>query len=167
MNSATETWSRLGDRFSGEHAQFSWSDGVAFVGLIAILSGFFALLALLQHLRNEGWFARGQNGLFFELCRAHRLDRKSRSLLSAVAKSQQVETPAVLFLQPSRLVDVGNELSSEQQLRLEWLRERLFAGTDDFAAKGVEQKTDHAPNRAIPGFEPMALAAGDVSKIRS
>ncbi len=167
MNRATEAWTRLGDRFSGEHAEFSWSDGIAFLGIVAIFVGFLAMLALLQHLCKEGWFARGGRGLFFELCRAHQLDRKSRRLLLALAKSQQLETPALMFLQPARLVDATGQLSGEDQVRLEWLRERLFAGGENFAANGGEQPTDHSPSRAIPLIEPTGLATGDVSKIRS
>jgi hypothetical protein len=69
----------------------------------------------------------GQQLLFQELCRAHKLDLPARRLLLRLARSQRVAQPARLFLEPERfLADrLGGALRA-RRTEIEALRERLF-----------------------------------------
>lgn len=127
--SPREMWHRLGDRFSGEHAQLSWHDGLGIVAIVGAIVGLFWLLRWLNGLRQEGWLTFGQMGLFHELCTAHRLDRKSRRLILRVARHHDLP-PAALFLRPDLMCSTPNEVGDEEKSRLDQLTHQLFAGAD-------------------------------------
>jgi len=65
--------------------------------------------------------------LFHDLCRVHHLNRGSRRLLKRLAAEYELETPAVLFVEPEQFNTA--KLPTDWQRRadeLEQLRRRLF-----------------------------------------
>jgi hypothetical protein len=73
--------------------------------------------------------------LFFELCRAHRLNWSESRFLWRVAGGLSPEEPARLFVEPARLSPAAltGKLAKEAG-RLAALKQRLFAGFDEQGA---------------------------------
>ncbi|MEM6655925.1 MAG: hypothetical protein AAF596_08995 [Planctomycetota bacterium] len=116
-------WERLGDQFSGKNAKFDLGE----VGwLVTLAAGAIVALWVLDRVakRFEGRAGRPNPGrLFRELCRAHRLKRRERSLLRRLASATGQEHAANLFVRadlfdPATLPDDADALQS--------LRGRLF-----------------------------------------
>ena len=70
------------------------------------------------------YHATHASGVFRELCRAHGLNWHDRRLLHALARAQQLETPAQLFVEPQRFA--WEKAGSSLQQRIAALRQRLF-----------------------------------------
>ncbi|MEM8864428.1 MAG: hypothetical protein AAGF31_02645 [Planctomycetota bacterium] len=100
-------WQRMGDRFSGSHAQFDWGDGLS---LFAVFAGAGLLIWLLHWASRhfDGKSSRPNPGrLLRDLCRTHGLSGRQRSLLVQLAEATDVEHACELFLRPE-LFDVAN-----------------------------------------------------------
>lgn len=63
--------------------------------------------------------------LFFELCQAHRLDRKQRSLLMKAVQYRGLKQPALLFVDPELLGGLVGSGGAHAKQFAE-LRQRLF-----------------------------------------
>lgn len=65
--------------------------------------------------------------LYQELCRAHRLSWRQRSLLRQVAQQRQIANQLELFVEPSHLVSVANSTPNpKKKTRLQQLQTKLF-----------------------------------------
>ncbi|WP_145055351.1 hypothetical protein [Lignipirellula cremea] len=80
------------------------------------------------------WVNRGQDGgyrnpraIFRELCSAHELDYSSRRLLKSLARAQNLDNAAYVFLQPDRFDPrlLPPRLASQRD-RLQTIRDRIF-----------------------------------------
>lgn len=107
-----------------DYAEYTWMFWVT-VALIVAITGWLAWM------RWQAWRSRfpcyHPQRLFTELCQAHRLDRPSRELLLQLATHYNREHPAVIFLEPHRLVP--EELPAafrQRKAEVEALREKLF-----------------------------------------
>lgn len=121
-------WERMGDRFSGKHAELDMGEiGV----IIAACAAAGLLLWLLQ------WAAKWQEGkldspspgrLFRDLCRAHKLRWRERRLLKQLASDTNVDHPVELFLKPEAF-NIGRIPASleAKATAVVSLSERLFA----------------------------------------
>lgn len=65
--------------------------------------------------------------LFLDLCRAHGLDQKKRSLLRELARYQRLQQPARLFLEPDRFeaANLGSSLASRSG-EIQRVRDTVF-----------------------------------------
>jgi hypothetical protein len=99
------TLESLGSNFRGENAKLEASDlllGLAILGALAV-GGYAA-----SRLARRGERLRIVNdprSLFKSLCKAHRLDRRARSVLRRLAAQQQLlqtDRAALLFVEPDR-----------------------------------------------------------------
>ena len=132
-------WERMGDRFSGKHAELNVSDILTLLGLVACL----ALILLMLHRFSGGSGGRlGGNSrarLFGELCRAHGLGFAARRLLKRLAASRGLESPAMVFVAPGcfNTVDLATELKPSLN-EVERLRARLFNPIAPSAQDGAE-----------------------------
>ncbi len=137
-------WQDLGSDFRGRNARFETSDLV--YGVLIVVGAIVAVIVLKLILaRQEG--RQGVNSprrLFRTLCKAHRLDRRSRGLLRQVARWQRLDHPSRLFLEPDRFeVSQLSERLRARSTELQTLRDRLFAATSDDLEKeprGLRQR---------------------------
>jgi hypothetical protein len=115
----------------------------AWLGLM-IAAACLAVLVLAVIIGQRLWRRMGSSpqGLFLELCHAHRLKWPQRRLLWRLAQSQKLTDPASLFLAPA-CFEIGR-LTVEMRPHTEELhklRERLFAET--------RAETKSAPGSAL------------------
>jgi hypothetical protein len=92
--------------------------------LVAILLAFWLAARFMDRPRRARVTHRPR-GLFFELCRAHRLKWSDRWLLWRVARRHRLGQPAVVFLSPELLKPRADTAAAEVR-RLESLAQRLF-----------------------------------------
>ena len=95
--------------------------------LAGIVVAIFILLLVVNSRRRQKSYA-SPCGLFFSLCRAHKLNLKDRWLLWRLARLEQLADPARLFLEPEWFVASslpGPLLHRAKQLKS--IRDRLFA----------------------------------------
>lgn len=64
-------------------------------------------------------------GLFYDLCKTHRLSRTDTNSLFKVASENYADQPAMIFINPNILNDYAGEASSDRKY-YETLAERLF-----------------------------------------
>lgn len=129
---AQETpWRSMGSGFRGARTRFDSGDVVTGLLILAgVIVGLFILSRLLSR-QDRQRVCNSPRALFRSLCKAHSLDRRSRRLLSRVARWQRLAHPARLFLEPNRFD--GSNLSPElgpKRAALAGLRERIFADVD-------------------------------------
>jgi len=121
----------MGAGFRGSHARFGMDEAIT--GL-AILAGVVVATLLLTHLLTREERLRRTNdpwSLFRSLCRAHRLQRVQVRLLHRVARAQQVDHPARLFLEPERYqIGCDDPQFGRDRAMLAQIASRLFAGLD-------------------------------------
>jgi hypothetical protein len=136
----------------------------AWWGLI-ITAACLALTVAIVVLMQRSWKRRMSStpqGLFLDLCRAHRLKWSERRLLGRLAQSQKLADSACLFLRPE-CFEIGR-LTVDLRPHLEELRElgeRLFAPSREekqSAANGTAEKSrpgeQSTPALALPPLPP-------------
>lgn len=120
-------WERLGDRFSGKHAEVNWEELLV---LLACLIGSAVVIWLLYAATRwqEARLRRpNPRRLFRELCRAHRLNRWERRVLRELAESAAARQPAELFVRPDAFRPAPlPRLATERPAAFEQLRRKLF-----------------------------------------
>ncbi len=133
-------WQRLGDNFRQGRS------GVDFFDVLyatAIVIGFIAGMLVLARMASRGDKPRRNfqpRGLFRELCAAHALTRAECGLLARIAKSQNLEHPGRLFVEPARLADSRLPAAlKESREELASLRTRLFAALPAAEAGKAEE----------------------------
>ncbi len=95
------SWQDMGRRF---REGGSTLDSTELLVLVAFLVGLFALLWLISRflLRDQRQPYHNSAGLFRQLCRAHRLSWRRRSLLWKLARAHELAEPAAIFLAAER-----------------------------------------------------------------
>lgn len=122
-----DKWERLGDRFSGEAAEFNLQE------LLVLLVAALAAGALIWLLRAAARWQEGRSRqpnprrLFNDLSRAHRLTRWERRALRELGESLGVRQPAEVFLRPDafRLNPLPPE-AAKKPIALKQLYKKLF-----------------------------------------
>ena len=115
---------QMGDNFRGEHAQVDTNE--ILIALLCLSCVVIALWLLSQYVARRERSKRLYSPwrLFKELCQAHGLDRSHRQALKRLARQQQLEHPARLFLEPERFEQAAS--TQERELYLQ-LKSKLFA----------------------------------------
>jgi len=132
--------------------------GIAIVVLIV-----FWLLLRLVPWKRMPWSPQGSLGLFWSLCRAHRLSWADRWLLWQIARRQRLRHPARVFLEPERLEPSATGwLSPIQLARLESLSWNLF-GDNSPAGQAALHLGAEATGISPSGAPPLAVTAGEQS----
>ena len=118
----------LGGNFRGPGARVDGGDMLMIAMLVLGAVGVIVLLSVLLRLQERRNRCNNPQKLFRDICRLHELDRKSRKLLTQLARHQDLEHPARLFLEPARFnpENVGAELGQHQR-EFDTLRGRLFS----------------------------------------
>ncbi len=118
----------MGSGFREKREHFDATD-LFFWFLIVI--GIFVALGILARVlgrHDKHRLYNSPRALFRALCRAHALDRRDRRLLLQIAKSEQLNPPARLFLEPAcfQLSRLGPEFQS-RRTAIEDLAKKIFA----------------------------------------
>ncbi len=118
----------MGSGFREKRESFDPTDLLwwAFVAVLVLAA--FGVLARILANQDKRRLFNSPRALFNALCKAHGLDRASKTLLKQLARSQQLTVPARLFLEPDRFQP--GMLSAElrpQRAAVAALRQRLFA----------------------------------------
>ncbi len=161
-----EAWESLGNRFSGEHARLSASDLWSLGGLVLVGMVFVLLLRWLYNLQQARRLSCQPRHLFADLCRAHRLGRRDRKLLRALAEHHDVAAAAMLFVRPDLFDDENlpdDEKSADDYGRL---KAKLFAGLEPDAAVGPDNTQPHGGG-AEPIVAPVVNAMVDSPTVSS
>jgi hypothetical protein len=116
----------------------------------------FVLLAIVGQRFWRQWTISSPRGLFFELCRAHRLKWPQRRLLWRLAQSQMPADPAGLFLAPERFE--VNRLTVEMRpsaKELRAMRDKLFTPPREEGGRGPKADANDSrevekPTAALP-----------------
>ena len=138
-------WERLGDGFRGQRTRLDTNEayvslaimGVLLIGLVGL--GVYALRRDENRPTNSPW------KLFGELCRAHQLTWRERSLLKRMARVHQLQQPAEVFLEP-RYFDASSLPASLERHRHQILD--LFRKLMD--ASQLEEVFDNRQRRPAP-----------------
>jgi hypothetical protein len=122
-----EKFRQMGEGFRGEHAKIEMSE--VLIALACLTAVIIALWLLSVYLARRERFRRtySPRGLFNDLCQAHGLDRTGRTALWRLAREQQLEHPARLFLEPERF-DEPSAAADEQGQTYRQLKLKLFTG---------------------------------------
>ena len=102
------TWSRMGDRFSGEHLSVQIEDivgGLALLVAFAVIVGGLIWLAKIKESQTDRPSPRR---LFRELCAAHRLSSAEKRLIHTLASNHGLPYPAMPFC-PARATEKGKQ----------------------------------------------------------
>lgn len=115
----------MGENFRGENAQLDIADvwiGLAIVAVLAV-----ALLLLSKYVARRERARRfySPQGLFNQLCQAHGLDRSGCKALWRLARQEELEHPARLFLEPERFDRPSSVVDADREAYRQ-LRSRLF-----------------------------------------
>lgn len=96
--------------------------------VVAFVAALWLLSRLMEHRQHRGP-SNSRLGLFFSLCKEHKLEWREWWLLWRVARRHRLRDPARVFVEPERLrpANLGRRFRSSQG-RLESLSKRLFAG---------------------------------------
>ena len=115
-----------GDRFRPGGEQFTLA-GLAVLGAVIlsvlVLGWMISRVANIRELRGSNH----PRELFFELCRAHQLNRAQQRLLERVARHYRLVQPARVFIEPALFELVGPRRPSERLRReLDELKRQIF-----------------------------------------
>ncbi len=117
----------FGRNFREAETNFQWSNAALVVASIVAIGLAFSLVVRYLTWR-EGRRYRHPQKLFWELCRAHGLDRASRKRLQRLANAHQLRDPARVFLEPERFnATLLGTSFNDDRAALEALRDLIFA----------------------------------------
>ena len=122
----------LTDYFRGPRVRLGTNDAVILLGALGGLILLLWVLSLLTNWQEHGRRRPSPLRLFLEVSRAHRLAWTDVWLLWRLARSQRLNDPARLFLEPDRFeaAYLAGPLRRSAS-RLKELRTRLFANPED------------------------------------
>lgn len=144
-----DAWESLGNRFSGDHAEFNWGDLVALAGVILAIGALVWLLRWLYGMQQARRLSNEPRHLFADLCKAHRLDRRDRKRLELLSQQLDLATPATLFVRPDLFDQRGllaHAIDEQETIAYARLSDKLFAGLDAL-------QPALAPTPAEPSFD--------------
>jgi hypothetical protein len=120
---------QMGGGFRGERTRYdSPQVTLGLLVSLALVAACLLIAWISRWQQRRGAFC-GPRTLFFRLCRAHGLRYADWWLLWRLARFQQLEDRARLFLEPERFEPANQgPLAQKSAQRLEGLRARLFAG---------------------------------------
>jgi hypothetical protein len=124
-----EKWQQMGRDFRTDRPKLDPTILIACFGiLLAIVCGIWLLSRLLTRQEGRRLF-NSPRQLFRGLCGQHELSRTERRLLKQVARFENIEQPASLFLQPEAFDIAARHPEFAQQVpQLRDLCRRLFEG---------------------------------------
>ena len=99
----TDRWKEMGRDFRADHSKL---DATLLIVSVVVLIGVLIFMWILNRAMTQQEGPRLYNDpkqLFRDLCRAHELTGGQRRLLLAIARSQKLQQPAMLFVEPDRL----------------------------------------------------------------
>ena len=130
-----EKWQQMGRDFRADRPKLDPTILIACSGiLLAIVCGIWFLSRLLKGEDGRRLF-NSPRQLFRNLCGQHELSRTECRLLKQIARFQNIEQPASLFLQPEAFDIAARHPEFAQQMSLlRKLRARLFDGISPAAA---------------------------------
>ena len=145
----------MGSGFRDKQENQGGTDMLLWIGIVV---GVFVAIAIVAHFvarRDKRQIFNSSRGLFRALCRAHQLDFASRRLLRWIARDQQVEPAARLFLEPEQFEpeNMSPALNS-RAAEIMALRKRLFAGGD---LRGVKLGSAAESGAYVPIGPPVIL----------
>jgi hypothetical protein len=114
---------RVWGRFDNQRAGFGTAEWCVLIGGVTLLLAFLVTSYVLAKRKRCEFLRNSPNGLFHDLCRAHRLHMRNRRLL----KKLGVENPAELFVEPKYFdaADLPQSLQSAAP-ELRQIRHALF-----------------------------------------
>jgi hypothetical protein len=98
------------------------------------LTGVVLLWLLVTHLGGGAEGAGEQDNprrLFHNLCQSYRLRWGERRLLWRIAREQEIDDPARLFLEPERFDQAMTDAMPSYRAQLRALKEQIFAGAGE------------------------------------
>lgn len=148
----------MGSGFRDKRENQGGSDMLLWIGIVV---GVFLAIALVAHFvarRDKRQIFNSPRGLFRALCRAHQLDFASRRLLRWIARDQQIEPPARLFLEPEQFEPENmSPALNARAAQILALRKRLFAGGELLSAKPGDPSATTESNAFVTIGPPVTL----------
>lgn len=143
-----DAWENLGNRFSGDHAQFQWTDLLALASIILAGVALVWLLRWLYNLQQARQLSSDPRHMFADLCKAHRLGRLDRKQLELLSQQLELTMPATLFVRPD-LFDpqelMSRGLDDQQAAQYAQLSQKLFAGVKSLEAVAQAEAATPSP----------------------
>ena len=123
-----DIWRELGSGFQGEKSELRFNDIMLLVSVIALVGMSFWMLARVMAKQDRKQGFNNPKELFKSLCQAHGLSRGEQGLLKQLARQQQLDPIARVFLEPGMFQpeNLSPGLKS-QAVRIQSLGKRLFA----------------------------------------
>jgi hypothetical protein len=135
----SDRWREMGRDFRVDHTKLD--PGLIFVSLV-VLAAVMCFLVWLNRMMNRQEGRRLYNNpkqLFRSLCRAHDLSRGQQRLLLQIARLQNLQQPAVLFVEPERFDQAAKAWTSQAAAtNAAELKQILFAGLAQPQAENQE-----------------------------
>jgi hypothetical protein len=115
----------MGENFRGENAQLDIVD--VWIGLAVVTAVAVVLLLVSKFVARRQSTKRSFSppGLFNQLCQAHALDRAATKALWRLARQDELEHPARLFLEPERFDRPSPVIEADRETYRQ-LKSRLF-----------------------------------------
>jgi hypothetical protein len=131
--------------------------------LAGIAIAIFTILMVVKSRRRRAGYA-SPRGLFFTLCRAHKLSWVECWLLWRLARLEQLDEPARLFLEPEWFDDFSLHGALRQRAeQLKNIRDRLFAGLKESnASRNAEQSALSESNEPVGAALPALKTAPEL-----
>ena len=128
----------MGSGFREKRESFDPTDLLWWLFAVALIAAAFVAVATILARQDKRRLFNSPRALFNALCKAHGLDRASRSLLRQLASAQQLSVPARLFLEPQRFETamIAPKLRPYSGAITE-LKQRLFATGEQAATQRV------------------------------
>jgi hypothetical protein len=119
----------MGSGFREKRESFDPTDLLWWAFVAALVIAVFGVVASVLARQDKRRLYNSPRALFHALCKAHGLDRASRTLLMQMARAQKLPLPARLFLEPDRFEPamLAPEMRTQREA-IAALRKRLFAG---------------------------------------
>ena len=115
----------MGENFRGENAQLDIVDVWIGLGVVTVLAVVVLVLSQYVARRERARRCYSPHGLFNQLCQAHGLDRSACKALWRLARQDELEHPARLFLEPERFDRPSAVVDADREAYRQ-LRGKLF-----------------------------------------